>query len=64
MAIRNDHDDYAWAVARNLRRTTASDERDDDLPLPLKEVLAALVALAAGFASIVLMIDALLLAFG
>jgi hypothetical protein len=64
MAIRNDPDDYAWAVARNLRRVTARNERADDSRPLLKDRLAASAAVAAGFAGVLLMIGALLQAFG
>ena len=64
MAIRNDPDDYAWAVARNLRRTTARNDRGDDSWLRRKDTLASVAAVAAGFAGVLLMIGALLQAFG
>jgi hypothetical protein len=62
MAIRNDPDDYAWAVARNLRRTS-NDHADRSRSL-LKDRLAASVTIVAGFAGVLLMIGALLQAFG
>jgi hypothetical protein len=64
MAIRNDPDDYAWVMARNLRRMIASDERDDGSRPLLKDRLASAATVAAGCAGVMLMIGALVRAFG
>ena len=60
MAIRNHDDDYYWAFERNLRPAPT---RDDDGTKPkLSETLIELATIVAGFAGVILLIDAVVTA--
>jgi hypothetical protein len=64
MAIRNDHDDYDWAVRRNLRQRPL--QRDDDYGRPpprLGDTLTELAMTIAGFVGVILLVYAVLGAF-
>jgi len=62
MAIRNDHDDYDWAVRRNLRQSLHGSE-EYRTPPRLGDTLIELTAMVAGFAGVILVILAVLGAF-
>lgn len=64
MSIRNDNDNYDWAMSRDRRRGPlhSLDEYDDGAP-PLKDTLLELAMTVAGFVGIILVVYAVLGAF-
>ena len=62
MAVRNHDDDYCWVFERNLRPWCTL-TREDDSPRPiLSDTLIELATLVAGFAGVILLVDAVVTA--
>ena len=59
MAVRNDHDDYDWALRRNLRRALHGEE-DYGAPPRLGGTLMELALMIGGFVGVILLISAVL----
>lgn len=64
MAIRNQDDDYNWVLLRNLRQPCSlGDEDDGGTTRPKRaDKFIDLATLVAGFAGVILLIDAVVIA--
>jgi hypothetical protein len=64
MAIRNQDDDYNWVLLRNLRQPRSLSEEDDDSTTTprLGDRLIEIATVVAGFAGVILLIDAVVIA--
>jgi hypothetical protein len=64
MAIRHQDDDYNWVLLRNLRQPPRSlSEEDDSTTTPKRaDRLIELATVVAGFAGVILLIDAVVIA--